>query len=61
MAVVTVQLGQCGNQIGSKLFSTLLSDADQKHTGISTTQDQDYVDTVQERFFAISPKSGQLR
>jgi hypothetical protein len=26
MSIITVQIGQCGNQIGEKLFETLISD-----------------------------------
>ena len=48
MSVVTVQLGQCGNQIGGQLFSTLYEDAcDTIRPGNPTP----YHDAAMERFF----------
>lgn len=48
MSVVTIQLGQCGNQIGSQLFSTLYEDA--CHT-IRPGNPTPYHDAAIERFF----------
>ncbi len=45
MSVVTVQLGQCGNQIGTELFSTLHSDAS------SANPSSPYRQVALERFF----------
>ncbi len=50
MSVVTVQLGQCGNQVGSQLFSTLYSDALAHQKLVKA-----YHDTSMERFFHMSP------
>ncbi len=53
MSVVTVQLGQCGNQIGSQLFTTLYNDA-LTHQKLART----YHDTSMERFFYTTPTRG---
>lgn len=45
MSIVTVQLGQCGNQIGAQLFSTLYADA------TSLTSSAPYRQAALERFF----------
>ena len=45
MAVVVVQLGQCGNQVGSQLFSTLHSDS------LGLTKHTSYVECSLDRFF----------
>ena len=45
MSVVTVQLGQCGNQIGTQLFSTLYADTD------SPTSPPTYRQVASDRFF----------
>lgn len=46
MSVVTVQLGQCGNQIGTQLFSTLHRDA--------TSSSSHYREVSLDRYFHIS-------
>jgi len=50
MSVVTVQLGQCGNQIGSQFFSTIAND-------LCCSQNSrvfgDYEDACVERFFSV--------
>ena len=53
MSVVTIQLGQCGNQIGTDLFNTLMSDATVQPSYLShdTQVDKSYEDEVCERFF----------
>ena len=63
MSVVTIQLGQCGNQIGTQFFKTVYNDAiaslkprGQPSPPINTTA---YHDASMEKFFSISdpPKS----
>lgn len=53
MSVVTIQLGQCGNQIGSQLFSTLLDDARStlSPASLSPPSPPAYYETSMERFF----------
>ncbi len=52
MSVVTLQLGQCGNQIGSELFSTLLEDVSGPVSGgISKDHAQAYREESLSRFF----------
>ena len=56
MATVTVQIGQCGNQIGTQLFSILHSDADALSTqGARAT----YRHAVLGKFFSPSALDGQ--
>ncbi|XP_064585287.1 tubulin delta chain isoform X2 [Zonotrichia leucophrys gambelii] len=51
MSIVTVQLGQCGNQIGHELFSALCSDSRGTHGLCSKNENQSYQDSCKERFF----------
>jgi len=50
MSIVTVQLGQCGNQIGSQFFSTVAGD-------LQSSQNSrlfgDYEDECVDRFFSV--------
>lgn len=50
MSIITVQLGQCGNQIGGQLFSTLLDDACCKNSHVSKARNLDYIQEVQDRY-----------
>jgi len=50
MSIVTVQLGQCGNQIGSQFFSTVASDL---QSSSSSRRFVDYEDQCLERFFSL--------
>ena len=57
MAIVTVQLGQCGNQIGNQLYSTVLLDAmEARKAG-----HHDYWEVSCERFFDSTPQTSTLR
>ncbi|XP_070572249.1 tubulin delta chain-like [Ptychodera flava] len=51
MSIVTLQVGQCGNQIGGQLFSTILEDAHARAPNISKSDNAAYANEVQERFF----------
>ncbi|XP_054143207.1 tubulin delta chain isoform X1 [Melozone crissalis] len=51
MSIVTVQLGQCGNQIGHEVFSALCSDSRGTHGLCSNNENQSYQDSCKERFF----------
>ncbi|NXL25045.1 TBD protein, partial [Setophaga kirtlandii] len=51
MSIVTVQLGQCGNQIGHEVFSALCSDIRGTHGLCSKNENQSYQDSCKERFF----------
>ncbi|KAL2095757.1 hypothetical protein ACEWY4_007905 [Coilia grayii] len=48
MSVVTVQLGQCGNQVGQEFFNVLCNDS-------SNAKDKHYKDCSHERFFREGP------
>ena len=55
MSIVTVQLGQCGNQIGFEFYDLLSKSASQ--TGLapsSSFHGNDYHDLVSERFFDVN-------
>ena len=55
MSIVTVQLGQCGNQIGFEFYDLLSKSAGQTgHTSSSSFHSNDYSDLVLERFFDVS-------
>ncbi|XP_028400545.1 tubulin delta chain-like [Dendronephthya gigantea] len=55
MSVVTLQLGQCGNQIGFEFYDLLSKSAMQpKHAPSSSVHGVNYFDLVAERFFYVS-------
>ncbi len=59
MSFITVQLGQCGNQVGTELFDLLMKDAVEapKYTNLSSRENEDYKQQVLQRFFTEkSPK-----
>ncbi|XP_053817539.1 tubulin delta chain isoform X2 [Vidua chalybeata] len=51
MSIVTVQLGQCGNQIGQEVFGALCSDIRGTHGLCSKKENESYQDSCKERFF----------
>lgn len=51
MSVVTLQLGQCGNQVGQELFDTICSDAQEE-------QRKTYSTACCERFFHQNKRGG---
>ncbi|XP_036393364.1 tubulin delta chain isoform X2 [Megalops cyprinoides] len=51
MSVVTVQLGQCGNQIGQELFDVISNDSNDARTCSPRAQGKAYHACSQERFF----------
>ena len=60
MSVVTVQLGQCGNQIGGQLFSTYIEDLQScSATGKQKNVYELYTEESHERFF-YKPESGGI-
>ncbi|XP_050177512.1 tubulin delta chain isoform X2 [Myiozetetes cayanensis] len=58
MSIVTVQLGQCGNQIGHEVFQSLCSDIHGTHGLCSREENQSYQDACKERFFWEEEGSG---
>ncbi|XP_068765833.1 tubulin delta chain isoform X3 [Struthio camelus] len=52
MSVVTVQLGQCGNQIGHEVFNAICSDVHGTHGLCSKKENESYHDACKERFFS---------
>ena len=54
MSVVTVQLGQCGNQIGSQFFKTVYNDAAVSLKSGSKSSPSAYHDASMERFFTVA-------
>lgn len=53
MSVVTVQLGQCGNQIGSQFFSAVANDL---HSSPNSRLFGDYDDECVDRFFSVDDR-----
>lgn len=53
MSVVTVQLGQCGNQVGYELFDTISGDAQLGHR-------KEFSAASCERFFHQTARGGEL-
>jgi tubulin delta len=61
MSIINIQVGQCGNQIGEKLFETIISDCFESSQSWSKkaldtqsllkTLNQDYIDECKKRFF----------
>ncbi|XP_040857437.1 tubulin delta chain [Ochotona curzoniae] len=51
MSVVTLQLGQCGNQIGFEVFDTLFSDSHCSQIFCSKKENEAYLASCMERFF----------
>uniref|UniRef100_A0A2K6GPJ4 Tubulin delta chain n=1 Tax=Propithecus coquereli TaxID=379532 RepID=A0A2K6GPJ4_PROCO len=51
MSIVTVQLGQCGNQIGFEVFDTLFSDSHSSQGLCSKRENEAYRASCKERFF----------
>ncbi|KAG7471305.1 hypothetical protein MATL_G00123040 [Megalops atlanticus] len=51
MSVVTVQLGQCGNQIGQELFNVISNDSNDAQTCSPRAQGKAYHACSRERFF----------
>jgi len=53
MSVVTIQLGQCGNQIGTSLFNALMADATTppSYSSQTSVSNEAYEEEVSERFF----------
>ena len=58
MSIVTVQLGQCGNQIGNSLFSTLIHDAHQPppFTSLESTENINYRQDILRKYFTENKK-----
>uniref|UniRef100_A0A5F9DF55 Tubulin delta chain n=1 Tax=Oryctolagus cuniculus TaxID=9986 RepID=A0A5F9DF55_RABIT len=52
MSIVTVQLGQCGNQIGFEVFDALFSDSHCSQGFCSKKENEAYQASCKERFFS---------
>uniref|UniRef100_A0A7M5V5F2 Tubulin delta chain n=2 Tax=Clytia hemisphaerica TaxID=252671 RepID=A0A7M5V5F2_9CNID len=63
MSIVTIQLGQCGNQIGCDLFSLLYQDAHQtpKYSSFETLENTSYKMDTLERYFTEINTSSEKR
>uniref|UniRef100_A0A0D9R0P5 Tubulin delta chain n=1 Tax=Chlorocebus sabaeus TaxID=60711 RepID=A0A0D9R0P5_CHLSB len=56
MSIVTVQLGQCGNQIGFEVFDALLSDSHSSQGLCCKRENEAYQASCKERFFSEEEK-----
>uniref|UniRef100_A0A8C0GRG6 Tubulin delta chain n=1 Tax=Chelonoidis abingdonii TaxID=106734 RepID=A0A8C0GRG6_CHEAB len=52
MSIVTVQLGQCGNQIGYEVFNAICNDFHSTHGLCSKKENESYQEACKERFFS---------
>ncbi|KAH9515143.1 Tubulin delta chain [Bulinus truncatus] len=59
MSVITLQLGQCGNQVGEQTFSTLIDDVYCKSTGVSNQDNAEYIETSLTTFFSQTESKGR--
>jgi len=60
MSIITLQLGQCGNQIGGQLFATLVEDCLQPlpRSSPAASTATDYKEACVERFFSVGEEPG---
>ncbi|KAF6097989.1 tubulin delta 1 [Phyllostomus discolor] len=58
MSIVTVQLGQCGNQIGFEVFDALFSDSHCTQGLCSKRENEAYRSSCKERFFNEEENGG---
>lgn len=58
MSIVTLQLGQCGNQIGLEVFDALFSDAHYPQGLCSKRENEAYQASCKERFFSEQENGG---
>lgn len=56
MSIITIQVGQCGNQLGFELFKTLCQDIEGGDK--NGCHDQNYYSACTERFFASDCENG---
>lgn len=54
MSIITLQYGQCGNQIGQKLYSTLYEDISLPCANISDKQNKNYTTEAMNRWFHVT-------
>ncbi|XP_061461382.1 tubulin delta chain [Rhineura floridana] len=52
MSIITIQLGQCGNQIGRELFDAICTDLHSTHGLCSKKENEAFQATCKERFFS---------
>uniref|UniRef100_A0A8D0LBD6 Tubulin delta chain n=1 Tax=Sphenodon punctatus TaxID=8508 RepID=A0A8D0LBD6_SPHPU len=58
MSIVTIQLGQCGNQIGREVFSAICNDFHSTHGLCYKKENESYQEACKERFFSEEKKTG---
>lgn len=58
MSIVTVQLGQCGNQVGFEVFDTVFNDAHAPQGLCSRRENEAYQVSCRERFFREEDNAG---
>lgn len=57
--MLTIQFGQCGNQLGHSLFRQLSADLDAKDTGISNQANSTYTEKSFEKWFTSINRDGK--
>lgn len=59
MSIITLQLGQCGNQVGGQLFNAVMDDlhASPLAVNVPPRQNSDYIQESKETFFSEQKNS----
>lgn len=62
MSILTLQIGQCGNQVGGQLFGSLIEDTctKQSQVNVPPSANAEYISQVLDRFFVTPEKEGSL-
>ena len=59
MSIITLQLGQCGNQVGGQLFNSVMDDLHASPTSlnVSSHQNSEYIQESRATFFSEQKNS----
>lgn len=58
MSLITLQFGQCGNQVGQSLYSEIYADIGAPKTGVSKRENVDYVTETTAKWFHVPKRDG---
>lgn len=59
MSVITIQLGQCGNQVGREVFDAICTDLHSTNGLCSQKENDSYQTASKERFFSDEKSGGR--
>lgn len=60
MSIITIQLGQCGNQVGHEIFDAICKDAHSARGFCSKKENDSYQAACKERFFSEEKRGGEI-